>query len=742
MGRYEILAPLGSGAMGTVYRAQDTTLQRTVAIKILGGADESNGGRLLEEARAASALNHPHICTIYEVSETGDRPFIVMEYIDGKTLSSLIADGFFPLETAVRFGIQIAGALAHAHERGVVHCDLKGSNVVVGADGRARVLDFGLAIRRPEHVDDATRSRTPSTGAGQIAGTPAYLAPELLKGDVNDPLSDIWAFGVLLYAMITGKMPFQGKTAFELTAAILHEPPVDLPSRVPPSLRVIVGRCLSKERPHRYQRASEVLAALEAIASDATKIPVGSPLTRARKAANSLAVMPLINASHAVDAEYLSDGITEAIINSLARLPNLRVVPRSTVFRYKGLHIDPSTIGRELDVRSVLTGRVEQRGDTLMIGVELIDTANQSQVWGNRYQRKLSDIFETQEEIAHQILETLRVKLTGRERQRLAKRHTYNVEAYQLYLKGRYFWNKRTPGWMEKGLGYFQEAIGLDPAYALPYTGLADTYNILGGYGVRRPTAVFPVAKAAIVKALQIDHSLAEAHGSLGWIHFYYDWDWKAGESEFKRAIALNPLYVFAHLWYAICLGWLGRSDEAVHSVRVAQKLEPLLLTANAIGGLVLYLARRYSEAVEQLLNTLEMDPGYYPAHWWLGWVYAQTGDMASSIRELRQAVDLSGNDPSMVAALGTSYAVAGDGDQALAIIAELEDISTTQYVAAASIASIHAGLQQADAAFECLERAYRDHAVEMIYLKVDPRFDRLRADSRFLDLLRRVGLE
>jgi tetratricopeptide (TPR) repeat protein len=398
-------------------------------------------------------------------------------------------------------------------------------------------------------------------------------------------------------------------------------------------------------------------------------------------------------------------------------------------------------VGRELDVRSVLTGRVEQRGETLVIAVELVDTAKQTQVWGNRYQRKLADIFEMQDEIAHQILETLRVKLTGPERNRMAKRQTHSVEAYQLYLRGRYFWNKRTPGWTEKGIGFFQQAIDRDPLYALPYTGLADAYNIIGGYGLRRPAEVFPLAKSAAIKALQIDDSLAEAHNSLGWIHFYYDWDWEGGARAFERAIVRNPHYVFAHLWSAICLGWMGRSDEAVNSARHALKLEPLLLTANAIVGLVLYFARRYSEAVEQLLNTLELDPGYYPAHWWLGWVYAETGNVAGSIAELQQAVELSDAAPGTLAALGTSYAVAGDVDRALAIAADLEVISRTRYVPAAAIAGIHARLRQTDAALEYLEHAYRDHAVEMIYLKVDPRFDGLRADARFQDLLRRVGL-
>jgi tetratricopeptide (TPR) repeat protein len=378
----------------------------------------------------------------------------------------------------------------------------------------------------------------------------------------------------------------------------------------------------------------------------------------------------------------------------------------------------------------------------LIVAVELVDTTSQSQVWGDRYQRKVADIFEMQEQIAHQIVEALRVKLSSHDRRRMAKRYTHNVDAYELYLKGRYFWNKRTPGWLEKGIGYFQQAIDRDPGYALPYTGLADAYNILGGYGIRRPQEVFPLAKAAAAKALQIDDSMAEPHNSLGWIHFYYDWDWVSGEREFKRAIARNPTYVFAYLWYAICLGWLGRSDEAVHRARRAQHLEPLLLTANAIVGLVLYIARRYSEAIHELLKTLEMDPTYYPAHWWLGWVYAQTGDVTSSIRELCQARDLSDNDPGTIAALGTAYAAAADTERALSVIAQLEQMSLTRYVAAASIAGIHVRLNQTDAALRCLEQAYRDHAVEMIYLKSDPRFDGLREDPRFLQLLRLVGLQ
>jgi serine/threonine protein kinase/tetratricopeptide (TPR) repeat protein len=738
--RYEIVAFIGRGGMGEVYRARDTVLQRSVAIKFLASVDERSGTRSLQEARAASGLNHPNICTIYAVNQVGDRPFIVMEHVDGRTLSALIAVEPCSVNQTVRLGVQLADALAHAHGHGIVHCDLKSSNIMVGADGRAKVLDFGLAVRQPADDEDVTQSD--ARVSGQIPGTLPYLAPELLKGNTNDRLSDIWALGVVLYTMVAGELPFSGQTAFELTAAILHQSPLDLPASVPASLRLIVSRCLSKERSRRYQRASEVAAALETVSSDATAKSPGLISSRTRRPANSLAVMPLTNASHEADAEYLGDGITEAIINSLARLPNLRIIPRSTVFRFKERNIDPFALGRELDVRSVVTGRVEQRGDMLTVGVELVDTATQSQVWGGRYQRRVADIFEMQEQIAHQIAETLRVKLSGQDRRRMARRFTHNVEAYQLYLRGRYFWNKRPLSSLEKAIGYFQQAIDCDPGYALPYTGLADAYNILGGYGVRRPQEVFPLAKAAATTALRIDDSMAEPHSSLGWIHFYYDWDWNSGEREFRRAIARNPTYVFAHLWYAICLGWLGRSDEAIHCARRGQQLEPLLLTANAIVGLVLYFARRYSEAIDELLKTLEMDPTYYPARWWLGLVYAQTGDVTGSIRELRQALDLSDNDPGIIAALGASYAAAADTETALSVIAQLERMSVTRYVAAASIAGIHARLHQIDAALRCLEQAFRDQAVEMIYLKADPRFDELRADPGFLQLLRLVGLE
>jgi serine/threonine protein kinase len=337
--RYEIVALVGRGAMGEVYRARDTVLQRSVAIKLLTGVDERSGARSLQEARAASGLNHPNICTIYEVNQVGDKPFIVMEHVDGKTLSSLIAVEPCSLDQTVRLGVQIADALAHAHSHGIVHCDLKSSNIMVGTDGRAKILDFGLAVRRPEDDEDLTRSDAHLLGP--LAGTLPYLAPELLKGEANDRQSDIWALGVVLYTMVSGELPFRGQTVFELIAAILHQSPVDLPPSVPASLRLIVSRCLSKERSRRYQRASDVAAALETVGSDATAKSLGPIPSRTRRPANSLAVMPLTNASHEADAEYLSDGITEAIINSLAGLPNLRIIPRSTVFRYKGQHIDP-----------------------------------------------------------------------------------------------------------------------------------------------------------------------------------------------------------------------------------------------------------------------------------------------------------------------------------------------------------------------------------------------------------------
>jgi TolB-like protein len=467
--------------------------------------------------------------------------------------------------------------------------------------------------------------------------------------------------------------------------------------------------------------------------------------TPARKRAtrgviNSLAVLPLVNDSPDAEMEYFSDGITESIINALTQLPKLRVVPRSTVFRYKSSQTDPQQVGRELGVRAVLTGRVLHFGERLVVNAELIDVANESQLWGEQYNRKPSDIFEVQEEISKEISQKLLLKLSGAEKKRLTKRHTHDPEAYRHYLKGRFYWNKRTEDSLRKGIEHFRQAIEVDPDYAQAYAGLADSYILLGAYGAHAPDDVMPKAKAAAVKALELDESLSEAHNSLAYIHCVYEWNWSASEKEFKKAIKLNPKYATAHHWYAFKLAAMGRHKDAIAEIKFARELDPLALIINAEVGWAYYFARQYDQAIEQYQKTLEMDPNFAVAHMFMGTSHLQLGKYAEAIPELRRAIELSGGSTVIKGMLGHAQAVSGDRDGARRMVEEL--IADGRYVSPYNVALIYAGLREADAAFSWLEKAYKDRAIFLAWLNVEPLFDNVRSDPRFAELVRRIGLE
>jgi TolB-like protein/Tfp pilus assembly protein PilF len=582
------------------------------------------------------------------------------------------------------------------------------------------------------------------------------MSPEQVRGEELDVRTDLFSFGVVLYEMATGREAFSGTTSGVIFEAILNRaptPPLRLNPGLPAEMERIINKMLEKDRKLRYQTASDLRADLQRLKRDidsgreaalrgvAPSLRPGLPTRsgRARKAIDSLAVLPLANASADPDAEYLSDGITETLINNLSQLPKLRVIPRSMVFRYKGREVDPQTVGRELNVRAVLTGRVVQRGDTLNIQAELVDVVAESQLWGGQFQRKVSDIFAVQEEIAKEISEKLRLQLTGEEQKRLVKRHTVDAEAYQLYLKGRYHWSKRTEEGVKKGLEYFQLAIAKDPGYALAYAGLADSYNMLGVY-VGPPKEAFPRAKAAATKALQIDDTLTEAHTSLAVIKLHYEWVWLEAERAFKRALELNPTYAGAHDWYAEYLAAMGRTEEALGEVKRAQELDPLSLIINTDVGWHYYFQRRYDWAIEQLQKTLEMDPNFPPAHLFLGQVYVQLSRLEDANREFQKAISASGASPRYLAGLGYGYAQSGNTREAQNVLEDLRELSKRRYVSSFDIAAIYVGLGDKDQAFEWLQKAYEERSIFLIFLKVDPRLDPLRSDPRFQDLLRRMS--
>jgi serine/threonine-protein kinase len=744
LGHYRIVEKIGAGGMGEVYRATDTNLGRDVALKVLPAAavdDETARARLLQEARTASVLNHPHICTVFEVGEADGLAYIAMEFVEGRPLGDAIPPEGLPAWIVARYGAQIADALEHAHQRGVIHRDLKCANVMVTPQSRVKILDFGLATHRREEFSEATQSKVSLAESGVIAGTLHYLAPETLRGASADARSDIWALGVILYELAAGARPFDGSTGFALSSMILRDPPGPLPPGVPAGLRSVIERCLIKEPAERYQRASEVFAALEAIESQGMDSPAVVPRRRSARSIRSLAVLPFANAAADAEAEYLSDGITESLINSLAQLPRLRVMARSTVFRYKNQTMDPRSIGRELDVGAVLLGQVLQRGDVLRVTAELVDVANGWRLWGEQYNRKRADILAVQDEIAREISEKLRVRLTGEDKKRLAKRHTQDTEAYHLYLKGRYHWNKRTQEGLERGVEYFKQAIEKDPGYALAYAGLADSYYLLAGtaYAAVAPGEAIPGAKAAALEALRRDDALAEGHASMAGV-LTSEWDWPGAEKEYKRAIKLNPGYPTVRQWYAFYLMAMGRVEEALAEARQAHELDPLSIIINRDLGLIFYYARQPDRAIEQYRKTLELDPSFALTHQGLGRAFLEKGMYPQAVEHIERAASLAPESVAMSAALAHAYAVAGKKDQARTILGQLLERAGRSHVEPISIAVVYAGLGRKENALEWLEKAYAQRSIGLLTLKVHPIFDALRPDPRFQDLLRRVG--
>jgi eukaryotic-like serine/threonine-protein kinase len=782
---YRILELLGSGGMGVVYKAHDARLDRALALKLLPEkmAQQPQAlERFQREARAASALNHPGICTIYDIGEQDGRAFIAMEFIDGETLRSHIHGKPLSLEEILKLGIQISEALDAAHAEGIIHRDIKPANIFVTKRGQAKVLDFGLAKLIPKGVasadaDSAAESPGSTSIVGIISGTPSYMSPEQIRGDDLDARTDIFSLGLVLYEMATGRQAFGGGTGGAIIEAVLTRPPLSVSRinpEIPSALEAIIDKALQKDRDQRYQRAADMLADLQQLKRDsdsgrtdlegdtesALTSTSGSAFStskprsitskqqtgtfrspRVSKTIGSLAVLPFENVSRDPENDYLSDGITGSLINNLATVPKLRVMAQSTVFRYKGREIDPQAVGRELNVRAVLTGRMMQSGGSLRIGTELVDVATGSQLWGAQFDRKPGDIFVIQDEISNEISGKLRLQLTRAEKKRLIRRHTEDAEAYRLYLQGRHHWNRWTEEGFYKAIGYFQQAVEKDPNYALAYTGVAESYVLLGWNSYLPPKDAFPKGKAAAMTALELDPDLGEAHTPLAAALWLHDWKWQEAHTEFRRSLELNPTYPTANHWYAEYMMTMGRHEEAIARMKNSQELDPLSLIINVAIGWASYMARRYDDALEQLLRTVELDPNYPVTYWILGLLYRVTGRYELAITAGEKGVSLSGGSPLMRAALAHTYGKAGRAKEALKMLDDLAELARHKYVAPHFFAGIHIGLGENDRAIDYLEKSWEEHCHWLIYLHLDPSMDDLRNTPRFQGLVTRIGL-
>jgi serine/threonine-protein kinase len=769
---YKILEKLGEGGMGVVYKAHDTKLDRDVALKFLPTnltASFEDVQRFEQEARTISALNHPNIATIYDVDEFSGQKYLVLEYISGGTLKSKLKqlkseDKEFPISEVFNYGIQMAEALAHAHRHQIIHRDVKTDNMMLTEDGKVKLTDFGLA---------KLRGGTQLTKTGSTLGTAAYMSPEQIRGEDVDHRTDIFSLGVVLYELITSHLPFKGEFEAALSYSILNENPSPVKSlrrNVPQAFEQIINRCLEKDKTKRYQNVDEILMELKSVEYDLSHIGKSNkerskniqwiaatvtvvlisiviyifyPKTTSILTNNkTIAVLPFNNLSGDQEDEYFSDGIMEDILIQLSKIADLNVISRTTMIQYKDTKKSLKEIGKELNAGVVLEGSVRHSGNRIRIASQLIDAETDRHLWAETYDREMKDVFAIQSDVAKEIASALKAKFSPEEKKRIEKKQTENTNAYQLFLKGRYHWNRRTSADLQTALNYYNQAITIDTNYALAYAGLASVYVTLPQYSERKSREIYSKAETLANKALELDTTLAEAHAVLGLVKTHYVWDWQGAESEYKKAIELNPSYPTTHQWYSIQLRYLGRFEESLAEIKRADELDPLSLIIGANIGLTYHWMRQYDKAIDQLHKTIALDPNFPSAHINLGSVYAAQGKFDKAITEFQKVRSLTVNSPFGLSHLGYAYARAGKKKEASRVLNELFEFSKHGYSVSIHIAFVYYGLGDKDKAFDWLEKAYKERAIWLLYLKSEPLLDDLRSDPRYIALLKKIGLE
>ncbi len=767
-GHYTLLAPLGHGGMGEVYRARDNRLARDVAVKfVTPTASSSTESLSLAEARAASALSHPHVCTLFAVEEVEGETFIVMELVEGRLLSDAIGSKGLPADTLVRYASQIAGAVAHAHARHIVHRDLKGANVIIGDSG-AKVLDFGIARRYgDEELQQTTIAGDPLAGLGGIAGTLPYIAPEVLRGEPASTRSDVWSLGVLFYEMATGRRPFAGATGAELTSAILRDAAPPLPAGAPNALRVVVRRCLEKEPGQRYANAGQVAAALETSAFNAAP-PARTRRWRAvslalaaaglvaivaavmwwrpyatsteRPTIGSLAILPLTDLSRPTPDDAFADGITDALIGEVGQLSPLRLISRTSVMRYRGSQKSIPEIARELGVDAVLEGSLLRSGSRLRITAQLVEAKSALSLWTRVYERDVGDLIALQRDLARTVATELRVQLTPSQQTRLTTEHRVAPAAVEAYLRGRYQWSKRTPDSLAASIVSFEQAVRHDASYAPAYVGLASSYVLLSGLQIAAGPSRFslPKAREAAAHAIALDPDLAEGHAALAYT-LLYQWDLEESEKEFERSIALNPNDANTRFWHAVRLAAAGRFEESIAEASRGRQLDPVSPIITAGVSWMNHFARKHDQAAAMAVATMAIEPDFVIAHARRGVAFKHLGDYGQAAVEMGRCLTLSPDNPDHLAQLGQIHALQGRRDAAHQVIARLKELAGTRFVPAYDLALVHAALGERDAAIEWLQRAYDERYGPLVFLRVDPDIDGVRGDPRFDALVARI---